>query len=187
MSGTEGVGAPTPLKNFYVTFGVMYSHTPHPYWKGAHPDGYLEVQAPDEDAARLLVRSFIGLKYAFMYDRKPGLAGRGRLALISTDGGIITAEGVEAPTPRFGPSDCQYYGVGTNEVVAARIEGVLDEGSDYDAIEKLGYEVELVHKGCLTEGLALFATVYEVDTRVMAGELDYAEPHTCPICDTSIT
>jgi hypothetical protein len=175
------------LRSWYVTFGVMYAHTTHPYWKGADPEGYLEVQAPDEDAARLLIRSFIGTKYAFIYDRTPEWAQNGRLATVTTNGGIFAEEGVEPPTPRFGPSNCQFYGVATDEVVGARIEGVLEEGSDYDALEKLGYEVELVHKRCLTEGLALFAKVYEVDSRVMAGELDYADPHECPVCETSIT
>jgi hypothetical protein len=183
------VGAPK-LHTYYVTFGMVYRHEAHPYWKGAHPDGWLEVMAPDEEAARLLLRSFIGNRYAFMYEK-----GRfetkwhplGRLATITTNGGIFTAKGVEPPTPQFGPSDCRYYGVATNEVVAARIEGILSEGSDKDCIEKLGYEVELVHKHCLTEGLALFDRVFEVDSRVMAGELDYNDPHNCPICDTSIT
>lgn len=184
----EGVGTPTPLlRTFYVTFGVQYFHEPHPHWKGAHPDGYLEVLAPDEEAARALVRSFIGTHWSMMYDRKPEWARRGRLAAICTNGTIWQTEGVEPPTPLFGTSDCRYYGVDTNEVVAARIEGVLSEGSDKDAIDQLGYEVELVHKRCLTEGLALFKTVHEVDSKVMAGELDYADPHECPVCETSIT
>lgn len=186
MVANPEVGAPK-LRSWYVTFGVMYSHTPHPYWKGADPEGYLEVQAPDEDAARLLIRSFIGTKYAFLYHRKPEWAEHGRLATVTTNGGIFPEEGVEPPTPQFGPSNCQFYGVATNEVVGARIEGILSEGSDKDCVEALGYEVALVHKRCLTEGLGLFATVYEVDSKVMAGELDYAEPHNCPICDTSIT
>lgn len=186
----EGVGTPTPLQNFYVSFGMQYSYEHHPYWAGAHPEGWLRVQAPDEEAARLLVRSFIGNRYAFMYPENrfnTKWFPRGELAWIATDGGIWAAAGVGAPTPQFGPSDCRYYGVDTNEVVAARIEGVLSEGSDKDAIEKLGYEAETVHKRCLTEGLALFATVHEVDSRVMAGELDYADPHECPVCETSIT
>lgn len=186
MVANPEVGAPK-LRSFYVTFGVMYYHTPHPYWGGAHPGGYLEVLAPDEDAARFLVRSFIGTKWSHMYDRKPEWAERGRLATITTNGGVFTEEGVEPPTPRFGPSDCQYYGTDSNEVVAARIEGILANDSDTDCIEQLGYEAELVHKHCLTEGLGLFATVHEVDSRVMAGELDYNDPHNCPVCDTSIT
>lgn len=186
MVANPEVGA-KKLRSFYVTFGVMYAHTVHPYWKGADPDGYLEVQAPDEDAARLLLRSFIGTKYAFLYHDKPEWAERGVLATITTNGGIFTEEGVVPPTPQFGPSNCQFYGVDSNEVVGARIEGILSKDSDADCIEKLGYEVELVHKRCLTEGLALFDRVFEVDSRVMAGELDYAEPHECPVCEVSIT
>lgn len=183
------VGAPK-LRTFYVSFGMMYAHEKHPHWPGAHPHGWLEVQAPDEEAARLLLRTFIGTRYAFMYDEERferKWHPRGRLATITTNGGIFPAEGVEPPTPLFGPSDCRYYGVDTNVVVAARIEGVLSEGSDADCIEKLGYEAELVHKECLTEGLALFKEVHEVDSRVMAGELDYADPHECPVCEVSIT
>lgn len=186
----EGVGVPTPLPTFYLTFGMQYSHEVHPHWAGAHPSGWLEIQAPDEDAARQLVREYIGNRYAFIYDEarfQRKWHPMGRLATITTTGEVIPAEGVEPPTPLFGTSDCRYYGVDTNEVVAARIEGVLSEGSDKDAIEQLGYEVELVHKRCLTEGLALFKTVHEVDSKVMAGELDYADPHECPVCETSIT
>lgn len=188
---TEGVGAPTPrLKTFYVTFGMMYRHEAHPHWKGAHPDGWLEVQAPDEDAARLLLRSLVGNRYAFIYEERRferKWHPLGRLATVTTNGGIFPAEGVEPPTPQFGPSDCRFYGVATNVVVGARIEGVLASGSDADCIEALGYEVELVHKRCLTEGLALFATVHEVDSYVLAGELDYADPHECPVCEEPIT
>jgi hypothetical protein len=190
MVANPEIGAPR-LKSFYVTFGVRYAHEPHPYWKGAHPDGWLTVQAPDEEAARLLVRTFIGLKWSMMYDslnwRPEGSFSRRTLATITTNGGIFPAEGVEPPTPQFGESDAQYYGYDSNEVVCARIEGILAEHSDKDAIEALGYEVEHVHKACLTDGLALFEKVFEVDSRVMAGELDWSLPYECPVCETSIT
>jgi hypothetical protein len=177
-------------QSFYVTFGVQYRHEAHPFWPGAHPDGWLEVLAPNEEAARLTLRPLIGNRYAFMYeearfDRK--WHPLGRLALVTSDGRIFQSEGVEPPTPQFGPSDCRYYGVDTNEVVAARIEGILKEGGVSDAALELGYEVELVHKSCLTEGVTLFATVHEVDSKVLAGELDYNDPHNCPVCDISIT
>lgn len=178
------------MTSFYVTFGVQYRHEPHPHWPSAHPDGWLEVVAPDDDAARLLLREYIGNRYAFIYDEQRfdrAWHPLGMLACITSDGGIITAEGVEPPTRQFGPSDCRYYGVDTNEVVCVRIEGRLAECSDSDAIEQLGYEAEHVHLHCLTEGLALFAHVSEVDTKVMAGELDYANPFECPVCEVSIT
>jgi hypothetical protein len=90
------------MKHFYVTFGVKYAHETHPHWPAAHPDGWLEVIAPDYDTARALVHSYIGNVFAFMYeadrfDRK--WHPRGRLATISADGVLIPVEGVEPPTP----------------------------------------------------------------------------------------
>lgn len=195
MTGTEGGGTPPPLQNFYVTFGMVYRYEPHPYWPAADPDGWLLVKAPDEDAARLLLRECIGTRYAFIYPesyfRRDWLP-LGEIAMISTDGTSWVSRtylkgNANPPVRQFGPSDCQYYGHDTNEVVCARIEGILAEHSDKDAIEQLGYEVEHVHKACLTDGLALFATVYEVDSRVMAGELDWSHPYPCPVCEESIT
>jgi hypothetical protein len=175
------------MKHFFFTFGVGYAHEPHPYWSGAHPDGYLEVIAETEDAARLMVRALIGLKWGAVYDQRPEWAKRGALALVTHDGRIWQVEGVEPPTPRFTESDPEFYGVDRTDEVAARIEGELAEHSDRDAIENLGYEVELVHKGCLNEGLSLFKHVTEVDSRVQAGELDWNSPHHCEVCQESIT
>ncbi|QWY82831.1 hypothetical protein PP641_gp091 [Arthrobacter phage SilentRX] len=189
-SHKPGVGEPTPLQTFYVTFGMMYRHEKHPFWTGAHPDGWLEVQAPDEDAARELVRRYIGNRYAFIYDKlrfDPKWHPLGALASIKDGAAPWYAPHVPHFGPPFTTSDCRYYGFETSEVVAARIEGELAKDSDADAIRELGYEAELVHKHCLTEGLALFKRVIEVDSRVMAGELDYADPHECPVCETSIT
>lgn len=175
------------MATFYVSFGVGYAHSLHPYWMGAHPDGWLEVVAPDEEAARLVVRKYVGLKFGTMYDRTPGWARRGRLATVTNEGCIWAAEGVVPPTPRFTPSDPEYHGHDDTELVAARIEGELFNNSDQDALNNLGYEVELVHRGCLSEGLAMFKEVTDVDSRVLAGELDWADPHECPVCNTSIT
>jgi hypothetical protein len=191
MSAAEGVGTPTPLQRFFVTFGVMYRHETHPYWAGAHPDGWLLVLAPDEEAARHRVRMFIGLKWAFLYDvqrfRDDDVRyyPKGELAVISTDGD--DQPGVGAPTRRFGTSSPEYYGHDDTEIVACRIEGILKENSDRDCVEALGYEAELVHLHCFVEGVALFKSVSEVDRAVQAGELDWADPHECPICETSIT
>lgn len=175
------------MKHFFFTFGVGYAHEPHPYWAGAHPDGYLEVIAPDEDAARLVARKFIGLKWGHVYDRRPEWAKRGTLALVTSDERIWQTEGVEPPTPQFTASDPEWYGVASTDVVAARIEGELLEHSDKDAIENLGYEAEIVHKACLDGGLALFRKVTEVDSKVLAGELDWAQPYHCQVCEESIT
>lgn len=175
------------MASFYVSFGVGYATSLHPYWMGAHPDGYLEVVAPDEEAARLLVRSYIGLKWGHMYDRKPEWAKRGALAIIGIGGYVWSAEGVVPPTPKFTTSSPEYYGHEDTELVAARIEGELLENSDQDALDNLGYEVELVHRGCLNEGIAMFKEVTEVDSRVQAGELDWSQPYSCAVCEQSIT
>lgn len=183
---TEGVGAPTPLQEFRFTFGVQYSHEPHPYWAGAHPDGWLTVLAADEDEARAMVRPYIGNVYAFSYPKDrhdPSYYPRGELARITMDG----ATGSDTLVKRFGPSDPQFYGVASDAVIGHRIEGVLRRGSDADAIENLGYEAETFHTGCADEGREMFASVSEEDPRVLAGELDWADPHECPVCETSLT
>jgi len=178
------------IPNFRVTFGVKYRHETHPHWAGAHPDGWLEVLARDEAEARIILHRYVGNAYAFMYEEarfEPKWHPLGRLATITVDGVLWPKEGVEPPTPRFTPSDPQWYGVDPSDQVAARIEGIRAEHSDADAIEKLGYEVELVHKACLNGGLALFSEVHEVDSRVLAAELDWASPHHCEVCEESIT
>lgn len=176
------------LRNFYVSFGIGYATTEHPYWPGAHPDGYLEVIAPDEDAARALVRSYIGLKWGHMYDRKPEWARAGRLATITEDGVLWPKEGVEPPTPKFTAQDPQYWGHEADEVICARIEGILAENSSDDALSALGYEAEFVHHGCFQEGVALFQDITDVDYRVLACELDWSEQdqYECAVCQEGI-
>lgn len=191
----EGVEAPTPLQNFYLTFGVMYSHTTHPTWRWAHPDGHIKIIAPDMDAARELARRSIGLWYSFIYDEDSFARGKGmkrQLATIYEDGSASVPRwlddgNAEPPSARFGPSDPQYYGRAPYESVCIRVEGRLATGSDADAIEKLGYEVEYIHHHCTIEGVALFAEVTEIDGSVQAAELDWANPHECPVCERSIT
>lgn len=182
---TEGVGVPAPLTKFFLTFGVQYRHEQHPFWAGAHPDGWLTVMAPDEDAARRLIRPYIGNRYAFIYEEsrfKPEYHPLGELA-------VITARGSDREdlVAQFGESDPEYYGRDSNEVVAHRIEGILAVDSDTDAIANLGYEAETFHRGCADEGRAMFKSVSEEDDRVMAFELDWAVPHECPVCGVSIT
>jgi hypothetical protein len=188
MVANPEVGAPK-LRKFYVTFGVQYAHEQHPYWQGADPDGWLLVLAPDEEAARNLVRTFIGLKWAFLYDASRFNESedrrhfpKGELAQIDTNGGIRTAKGGVPPTPRFGTSDPEYYGTEADEVVAARIEGHLKVDPDTEK-----YDVEYVHRGCLAEGLELFSGIMESDAAVLASELDWSVPYECPVCEVSIT
>lgn len=54
------------MQEFRFTFGVQYAHEPHPVpW--VHPDGWLAVEAPNEDMARALVYQMMGEKWAFCY------------------------------------------------------------------------------------------------------------------------
>lgn len=55
------------LETFYVTFGDQYRREPHPYFPGAHPDGYLKVMAQDEVAARLLCFRMMDSKWSMIY------------------------------------------------------------------------------------------------------------------------
>lgn len=90
------------LQNFYVTFGMMYRYEKHPHWSGAHPDGWLWVQAEDEEQARALVAQYIGNAYAFMYDAarfEQKWHPLGCLAVISPAGATAAGPWVEAPTP----------------------------------------------------------------------------------------
>lgn len=190
---TPGVGTPTPLNEYHFTFGVQYSHTPHPHWAGAHPDGWLSVLAPTEDAARRVVSRFISNVYAFSYPKDrhdPSYYPLGELAQISTNavGEVITSS-ANLGEPKFGPSDPEFYGRASAEVVACRIEGRLKRGhgSDKDAIRELGYEAETYHVECFTEGAGRWASIQQVDHRVLAGELDWNDPHECPVCERSIT
>lgn len=175
------------LQKFYVTFGVQYSHEPHPYWDGADPDGWLTVLAPDEEAARLRVRSFIGLKWSMMYDslnfdetedRK--YFPKGELARISTDGDDHARVGV--PTRRFGTSDPEFYGHDGKELIGARIAGhlLVDPSPEM-------YDVEYTHLGCYAEGVQLFGAIRDTDRAVMAFEMDWSNPWRCAACHRSLT
>ena len=188
----EGVGTPTPLQDFYFTFGVQYSHEKHKHWKNVHPDGWLLVQAPDEDAARRVAHRFIGNVYAFSYpeDRfKREYHPLGELGRISWDGqGEPTYSGAGLK-PKFGTSDPEYYGRVSDEVVGVRIEGKPIPGGDADqgAYAELGYDVVTVHRDCAEEARGLFESITQEDPRVMAFELDWNSPVHCVICETSIT
>lgn len=55
-------------KPFSVTFGVQYSHTPHPKDPRIHPDGWLVVMAFNENAARRHLESILGDRWSFIYE-----------------------------------------------------------------------------------------------------------------------
>lgn len=69
-----------------VTFGVQYAHVTHPYVGNlAHPDGWVEVYAPDEGTARALVHAWTRGHYANAYARtdfQPAHHPRGCLARL---------------------------------------------------------------------------------------------------------
>lgn len=66
------------MKRYAVTMGVQYRHEPHPDLPAdlANPDGYLLVQAVDEDAARRMVCAVIGGAWAFIYPEWEVVSGR---------------------------------------------------------------------------------------------------------------
>jgi hypothetical protein len=80
------------MTNFYVTFGQQYAREPHPTCPGAHPDGWLQVEAGTEDAARQLVTDVIGRHWAFIYDERPSLAlfSRGCIGVVTEGRGLTT-------------------------------------------------------------------------------------------------
>lgn len=193
----EGIGTPTPLNNYYVTFGMMYRYERHPYWMWAHPDGWLRVMAPDEEAARDLLRRCIGTRYAFIYEE-----GRfntngftlEEIAMISTDGTSSVSRRIDngngyPPQTRFDESSPEWYGHDAAEVVAARIQGkaVPDGDADAGGFDDVGYDAVTVHKRCFVEAVSLFEDVDEVDLHVQAGELDWNSPVHCVVCEISIT
>ena len=52
---------------YFVTFGQRYRRTPHPFFYGAHPDGWVEVDAPDMPTARAEVDRALGPFWAELY------------------------------------------------------------------------------------------------------------------------
>lgn len=61
----------TPNSDFFVTFGQKYRYEPHPQFGKAHPDGWIRINAPDEDAARNAAFTLLGTGWATMYDSEP--------------------------------------------------------------------------------------------------------------------
>lgn len=174
-----------PLKDFYLTFGIMYPTTTHPHWPGANGGGYVRILAEDEEQARHTARQHFGLAWSHLYEPihfnvDSEYWPLGELA-------VIVQERADQPVRWFTSSQPEYYGVGARDVVAVRVEGRLKEDSDEDALEELGYEVELFHPRCATEGMTLFEHISEVDMHVLAFELDWNSPAHCTVCETSIT
>lgn len=56
------------MPEYRVTFGQRYHREPHPTFPAAHPDGWLAIDATDEDTAREVAHLMLGTHWAFLYD-----------------------------------------------------------------------------------------------------------------------
>lgn len=59
------------IRDFAVTFGVQYKNQPHPILD--HPnvaDGYVVIEAPDEDTARKIAENLFDDTWSMLYDSK---------------------------------------------------------------------------------------------------------------------
>ena len=177
------------LKDFYLTFGVQYSHEPHPYWTGANPNGWVQIHTKDNDTARRLARRYFGQRWSMLYDElyfNPVESKRqyyplGCIALITDDGAVSTITGVEPPAIHISSSDPEFHGVDPDAVIGVRIEGHLYENpSEF-------YDVMVVHHDCMDQAYTRFKAVIEEDLRVRAFELDWDQPAHCDVCETSLT
>jgi hypothetical protein len=74
---------------FYLTFGQRYLRESHPLFPAAHPDGWIQIEAPTYAAARSLAAQHLKDRWAFLYsadDFRPELFPLGALAQITIDG-----------------------------------------------------------------------------------------------------
>ena len=58
------------MPKWYLTFGSKYRQEPHPLGMGGNPNGWIEVHAPDELAARKQVVELIGDKWSMLYSEE---------------------------------------------------------------------------------------------------------------------
>lgn len=59
------------IRDFAVTFGVQYKNQPHPILD--HPnvaDGYIVIEAPDEDTARQIATRLFDQTWSMLYDSR---------------------------------------------------------------------------------------------------------------------
>lgn len=66
---------------FIVTFGQKYSRVEHPFFKKAHPDGYVTVNAANAREARELITAWYGRYWSSLYDEEDFFGITGVLAL----------------------------------------------------------------------------------------------------------
>lgn len=55
------------MKEFYVTFGDQYRREPHVSFQNAHPDGYVQIDAPDEVTARRVAFGIFDTQWSMLY------------------------------------------------------------------------------------------------------------------------
>jgi hypothetical protein len=76
---------------FYLTFGYRYLHEPHPFFPAAHPDGWIQIEAPTYAAARDLASKHLHNRWAFLYPADEFYSELFPLGALAR----ITAEGLE--------------------------------------------------------------------------------------------
>lgn len=54
-------------KKYHVTFGVQYSHQPHPRYDWVDPNGYVTFEVPECVSPHDLAHVLFGEHYAFIY------------------------------------------------------------------------------------------------------------------------
>lgn len=58
------------MARYHLTFGVQYLREPHPLGASSNPNGWIEVHAPDELAARNQVVELIGSAWSMLYSEE---------------------------------------------------------------------------------------------------------------------
>jgi hypothetical protein len=56
------------MKEFAITFGFQYDREPHPFFSLAHPQGFIVIEADDEEDARMMAYAHLGSAWAFIYE-----------------------------------------------------------------------------------------------------------------------
>jgi hypothetical protein len=75
------------MSDYMLTFGIRYATEPHPTFSTAHPDGWVTIEAPNEQYARKLAHWIFGPAWAFLYsestfEQSKHLFPRGEIARI---------------------------------------------------------------------------------------------------------
>lgn len=55
------------MPTFYITFGQKYRSEQHPTFSPAHPDGWVTIDAIDEDKAREIAFRELGSRWSGIY------------------------------------------------------------------------------------------------------------------------